>query len=72
MVNMSLETTIYDVFVSGTFNNWTSGQNQLTDSTQELTFIGEVLFSAGSNPAQDFKFVNSSFVSYFWNKNCIS
>lgn len=59
-VNMSLEATITDVSVAGTFNNWTSGQNLLADPDQDLIFTAEVLFTAGSNPAQEYKFVNGT------------
>ena len=56
-VDMSLEDPIFDVSVAGSFNSWTSGQNLLTDPDQDLIYTGDVLFLAGSNPSQEYKFV---------------
>jgi len=57
-VNMSLVDEIFDVSVAGTFNEWTSGQDLLTDPDTDEIYTGDVLIPAGSSQNQEYKFIN--------------
>jgi len=59
-VNMVMVANVSDVSVAGDFNNWTAGQNMLTDPDTDNIYTGDVVIPAGSNPFQHYKFVNGT------------
>ena len=56
-VDLSVVGPIEPVSVAGTFNGWTSGADTLSPQGDEV-YAGDVTFAAGSNPTQEYKFVN--------------
>ena len=59
-VDMSLVDPVYTVSVAGTFNGWTPGADTLSDDDGDNIYKGDVLFPAGTNPHQEYKFVNGT------------
>ncbi|RLC49077.1 MAG: hypothetical protein DRZ79_06470, partial [Candidatus Cloacimonadota bacterium] len=59
-VNMVMVADVSDVSVAGDFNDWTAGQNMLSDPNEDDIYTGEVIIPAGSNPFQQYKFVNGT------------
>ena len=57
-VDMTLETVSGAVTVAGSWNSWDPEADTLTDPDMDDVFTGDILFPAGSNPGQSFKFVN--------------
>jgi len=70
-VNMSLVSPVYDVFVAGTFNGWTPGEIILTDPDQDSIYVGDYTIPEGSNPMQEYKFINGSDWEYIGNRSFI-
>ncbi len=58
-VDMSLETVTGAVTVSGSFNGWSPDADTLTDPDMDDIYTADILFSAGSSPGHEYKFVNS-------------
>ena len=58
-VDMSVVDPVYTVSVAGSFNGWTAGIDTLSNNGDDV-FVGDVVFAAGSNPVQEYKFVNGS------------
>lgn len=56
-VNMSFVGALDPVSVAGSFNGWSAGVDVLTDQGGDI-YAGDVLFTAGTNPSQEYKFVN--------------
>ena len=46
------------VFVTGTFNNWTTDTNQLTDSNGDQVY--EIILSLSANTGYEYKFINGN------------
>ena len=46
------------VFVAGTFNNWTTDTNQLTDSNGDQVY--EIILSLSANTGYEYKFINGN------------
>ena len=59
-VDMSIVDPVYTVSVAGSFNGWTTGVDTLSDDNGDNIYTGDVLFTAGTNPYQEYKFVNGS------------
>ncbi len=59
-VDMTLVDPAYTVSVAGSFNGWTVGADTLSDADGDNIYSGDVLFTAGSNPYHEYKFVNGS------------
>ncbi len=59
-VDMSLVDSVNTVSVAGSFNGWTPGIDTLSDVSGDNIYKGNVLFPAGSNPNQEYKFVNGA------------
>ena len=57
-VDMTLIDPVYTVSVAGSFNGWTAGADTLSDDDGDNIYSGDVFFSAGTNPYQEYKFVN--------------
>ena len=58
-VDMTIVDPVYTVSVAGSFNDWTAGADTLSDDGDHI-YSGDVLFTAGTNPYQEYKFVNGS------------
>ncbi len=58
-VDMTIVDPVYTVSVAGSFNGWTAGVDTLNDVGNNI-YSGDVLFTAGTNPYQEYKFVNGS------------
>lgn len=56
-VDLSVVGPAEPVSVAGTFNGWTPGVDTLTAQGDDV-YAGDVVFAAGSNPTQEYKFVN--------------
>ncbi len=56
-VDMSFVGPIEPVSVAGSFNGWSPGVDVLTNQGSDI-YAGDVLFTAGTNPSQEYKFVN--------------
>ena len=56
-VDMSFVGPIDPVSVAGSFNGWSPGVDVLTNQGSDI-YAGDVLFTAGTNPSQEYKFVN--------------
>lgn len=59
-VDMTLVDPVYTVSVAGSFNGWTVGADTLSDDDGDNIYSGDVLFTAGTNPFHEYKFVNGS------------
>ena len=59
-VDMTLVDPVYTVSVAGSFNGWTVGADTLSDADGDNIYSGDVLFTAGTNPYHEYKFVNGS------------
>ena len=59
-VDMTYVASVGSVSVAGTFNSWTPGTDTLADPDADEVFTGDVLFTRGTNPNQEYKFVNGS------------
>ena len=70
-VNMSLVSPVYDVSVAGTFNGWTPGEIILTDPDLDDIYTGDYTIPEGSNPMQEYKFINGSDWEYINNRSFI-
>lgn len=58
-VDMSLETVTDVVTVSGSFNDWNTEADTLTDPDMDNVYTTDILFPAGSAPSHEYKYVNS-------------
>ena len=56
-VDMSFVGPNEPVSVAGSFNGWSPGVDVLTNQGSDI-YAGDVLFTAGTNPSQEYKFVN--------------
>ena len=56
-VDLSVVGPVDPVSVAGSFNSWTAGVDILTAQGYDI-YAGDVLFTAGTNPNQEYKFVN--------------
>lgn len=56
-VDMSVVGPIEPVTVAGSFNGWNANANTLIAQGNDI-YAGDVLFPAGTNPSQEYKFVN--------------
>ncbi|MBN2018585.1 MAG: T9SS type A sorting domain-containing protein [Candidatus Cloacimonetes bacterium] len=56
-VDLSVVGPIEPVTVAGSFNGWNASANELTAQGNDI-YAGDVLFTAGTNPSQEYKFVN--------------
>ncbi|MBC8382720.1 MAG: PKD domain-containing protein, partial [Candidatus Cloacimonetes bacterium] len=56
-VDMSVVGPIEPVSAAGSFNGWSPGIDVLTNQGNDL-YAGDILFAAGTNPSQEYKFVN--------------
>ncbi len=56
-VDMSFVGPVEPVSVAGSFNGWNPGTDILTNQGNDI-YAGDVLFPAGTNPSQEYKFVN--------------
>lgn len=56
-VDMSVVGPIEPVTVAGSFNGWNASANELTAQGDDI-YAGDVLFTSGTNPSQEYKFVN--------------
>nr|MBC8527657.1 T9SS type A sorting domain-containing protein [Candidatus Cloacimonadota bacterium] len=70
-VNMSLVSPVYDVSVAGTFNGWTPGAIILTDPDEDDIYVGDYTIPEGSNPMQEYKFINGTDWEYISNRTFI-
>ncbi len=56
-VDMSVVGPVEPVTVAGSFNGWNASANELTAQGDDI-YAGDVLFTAGTNPSQEYKYVN--------------
>ncbi len=59
-VNMELLEPVETVYVAGTFNGWNSTANPMTDDDNDMIWTTTVTIPSGSNPGQEYKFINGS------------
>ncbi|RKZ30236.1 hypothetical protein DRQ36_06200, partial [bacterium] len=63
-VDMSLETVTGAVTLAGTFNSWNPNADTMTDPDIDDIYTIDILFPAGSNPSQTYKFVHDGTFEY--------
>ncbi len=58
-VDMTLEDVTGAVAIGGSFNAWSADVDTLDDPDMDDVYSSSIIFPAGSNPHQEYKFVNS-------------
>ena len=59
-VDMSVIEEILDVYVTGTFTEWTVGEPTMSDDDMDLIYTLDIVFLQGSDRFQEYKFVNGA------------
>ncbi len=59
-VNMELLEPVEAAYVAGTFNSWNATGNPLSDDDEDMIWTATVTIPSGSNPVQEYKFINGS------------
>jgi len=68
-VDMALEDSFDIVTVAGTFNDWSTTADTMTDPDMDGVYSIDILFPAGSNPSHDYKFIKDGVYEWIPNRS---